>query len=215
MKSISLVGLTVIGLAGTVNAQIVPNGDFETGGIAPAISNYALDNTMWPESTYNVVTHDTIHPLWVDFFDHTRGNSDGHFMIVNGTASGGGPAWAEEVNVDPDSDYALSAWFASLYPTAIASLSMRVYGVVGERGDTLLGSSDFFAPENLATWEERAFAFNSSGFSTVWIELWDTNQAAGGNDYAVDDIALTPRVPAPGFASLAGAAGLMLSRRRR
>lgn len=193
------------------NAGII-NGDFEAGAIAPSYSAYSLDGTMFPPATYNVVSFDTIHPSWADFYDHTRGNSDGHFMIVNGTDSGAGPAWGQIVSVDPNTDYSLSAWFASLYPASVATLSMRVFAP--ERGNAPLAAVDFVAPSDLQVWAEQTLSFNSGGLSSVVVEIWDTNQVFSGNDYAIDDVSLTA-VPTPGAAMVAGVAGLVGLRRRR
>lgn len=211
--TLAITTLALIACTGSANAGLIVNGTFEGGTIAPATSSYPTDPVMWPEGRYNVVTSDTLHPLWVDFFDHTSGNGESGFMIVNGTTEGNGPSWTDTVEVEPGTEFVLSAWLASLYPAAIATVSLRVIGLGDETG-TVIAQSDVTAPEALATWEQRTLAFNSGDFNALRIEVWDTNQVAGGNDYAIDDIALTA-VPTPGAAALAGMGLVIAARRRR
>lgn len=214
MKTFAITTLAVIAASsGSANAGLIANGTFDGGTIAPATSTYPTDPMMWPEGRYNVTNFDTLHPLWVDFFDHTSGNGESGFMIVNGTTQGNGPSWSDTVQVEPGTEFVLSAWLASLYPDAIATVSLRVIGV-GEETGTVVAQSDVTAPETLATWEQRSMNFNSGDFSTLRIEIWDTNQVAGGNDYAIDDIALNA-VPTPGATALAGMGLLVAGRRRR
>ncbi|MFM9958944.1 MAG: hypothetical protein ACKVZJ_12805 [Phycisphaerales bacterium] len=213
MKSLALSAVALLSIVGTSSAAII-NGDFESGpGIAPSTSSYSLDGSMLPPATYNVVSFDTIHPAWVDFFDHTIGTELGHYMIVNGTDSGAGPAWSQSVSVTPGTEYSLSAWFASLFPASVAGLSMRVFPAV-DRGFNPIASVDFVAPSDLAVWAEQTLAFNSGNFSSVTVEIWDINQAFSGNDYAIDDVSLT-QVPAPGAAAMLGLLGVAGVRRRR
>lgn len=217
MKNIALtmVAASMLAAAGSAHAGLIANGTFDGGTIAPASSAYPTDPTMWPEGRYNVTNYDTLHPLWVDFYDHTSGNGESGFMIVNGTTQGNGPSWFQDISVPAGTDFELSLWLASLYPDAISTVSLRVIGVGSDLGNAnLIAQSDVTAPVELSTWERRAMNFNSGNFSNVRIEIWDTNQVAGGNDYAVDDIALVA-VPAPGAAALAGLVLARASRRRR
>jgi hypothetical protein len=192
--------------AGVASANQVVNGDFQTGSLAPSTSTYAQSGTMIPPATWNIVSFDTLHPQWSDFYDHTYGDDRGWYMIVNGTDQGLGPAWAQTVTVTANTDYILSGWFATLIQLAPASLEFRVNGV------TI--SPAFSAPANAAVWEQRSVTFNSGNLTSLSVEIWDTNQVFSGNDYAIDDISLEA-VPAPGSIALAGAAGLVMMRRRR
>ncbi|MFM9957280.1 MAG: hypothetical protein ACKVZJ_04330 [Phycisphaerales bacterium] len=214
MKNLALTAFVIAAGAASASAGLIVNGTFDGGTIAPAASAYPTDPEMWPEGRHNVTSFDTLHPLWVDFFDHTSGNGESGFMIVNGTTQGNGPAWYDFVQVDPGTEFELSLWLASLYPDAVSTVSLRVIGLTDETGSDLIASSDVTAPTELALWERRAMTFNSGNFTNLRIEIWDTNQVAGGNDYAVDDIALVP-VPAPGAAALLGLGMLAGSRRRR
>jgi hypothetical protein len=164
---------------------------------------------MWPEATYNVVTYDTIHPYWVDYFDHTYGDERGKFMIVNGSPeNGGGMAWSATVSVTANTDYNLSAWFSSVYGGATSTLRFVVVG------DTTITGPAFGAPVTTAVWAQSSLAFNSGASTSISIQIWDISGISDGNDYAIDDISLDI-VPAPGAAALVGLSGLLARRNRR
>lgn len=202
--------MCVLAVSGSIcafaSANQVVNGDFQTGALGPSTSTYTQDGTMYPPATWNIVSYDTLHTSWQDFYDHTYGDERGYYMIVNGTDQGLGPAWAQTVSVTANTDYNLSGWFATLIQLAPASLEFRVNGV------TI--SPIFSAPNAAATWEQHSVSFNSGNNTSLSVEIWDTNQVFSGNDYAIDDISLTA-VPAPGALALAGLGGLAFSRRRR
>jgi MYXO-CTERM domain-containing protein len=191
-------------LCTAAHADLVVNGDFETGGIAPSTTAYASTDIYAP-AQYIITNYDTVHSAWVDFFDHTFGTAAGHYMVVNGTDNGTGPTWAQVVAVQPNTEYTLSGWFASLYPASIAWLEFRVDGAIVNPA--------FQAPGTLGVWEQRSVTFTTGPATTsISLEIWDSNQAFTGNDYAIDDISLTPT---PGAAALLGVGCLASARRRR
>lgn len=206
MKNLMCVVAAMAACAGAASANLVTNGDFQTGTLGPSTSAYTLDAGMYPPATWNIVSYDTLHGSWVDFYDHTYGDERGWYMIVNGTDQGLGPAWAQTVNVTANTDYNLSAWFATLIQLAPASLEFRVNGV------TI--APTFSAPNAAGVWQQNSVLFNSGNNTSLSIEIWDTNQVFSGNDYAIDDISLEA-VPSPGSLALAGLSGLMMMRRRR
>lgn len=179
------------------------NGDFELGDTG-FTSAYGT-NDIWAESQYRVVQSDTIHALWVDFPDHTLGDGQGHFMVVNGSTAATGAAWSQLVSVEPDTEYSLSAFFASVYPASPAWVEFRIDGAL---------LSSFSAPVDVAQWSQRNATFNSGERTSIELSIWDTNQLAFGNDYAIDDIRLSS-VPSPGATSLVALAGFIGLRRRR
>lgn len=196
-------GLACVASLCSVAAADIVNGDFETGGIAPSTTAYASTDIYLP-AQYLITSYNTVHSEWVDFYDHTYGNTNGHYMVVNGTDNGSGPTWAQTVAVTPNTQYTLSGWFASLYPSSIANIEFRVDGV--------LVNPAFQAPNALGVWEQRSVTFNSGASTSISVEIWDSNQAFTGNDYAIDDISLTPT---PGAAALIGIGALAAGRRKR
>lgn len=208
-------------------ANLFSNGDFQMGSLGPASgSSFSMQNTVgsaslpvdsiYDEGTYAIVSYDTIHGNWVDFFDHTVGDRSGKYMIVNGSDDGSGPAWMQTVAVAPNTDYVVSGWFASLHASAIANLE---WNLVGNASST--ASPGFLAPAGsgqggpgLGVWSERTFAFNSGANTSINFQLWDTSGIASGNDYAVDDLSLVAQVPAPASMATVALAGLVGVRRR-
>lgn len=206
----------VLAASAAASANPIVNGNFETGVIGPSTSAYAQSGSMIPPETWNIVSFDTIHGSWVDFYDHTHGNANGHYMIINGSDSGVGPAWAQTVAVNPGETYDLSAWFASLFPDSVATLEWRIIGNVSNSV-----SATFMAPlsagnggPGLGVWVQNTFQFSTGANTLISIELWDVSGIYQGNDYALDDVELT-LVPAPASAGLLGLAGLAARRRRR
>ena len=102
------------GLGRTASAQTLANGDFQTSELRPASSTYHRSGTMWQEGSWNVVSYDTLHPFWADFFDHTFGDRRGWYLVVNGSTSPAGSVWSQTVEVTPGTEYRLGAWFASV-----------------------------------------------------------------------------------------------------
>ncbi len=209
-----------------LGANLISNGDFQLGTLGPSASSFSYENTVgsaslpvdsiYDEGTYSIVSYDTIHGNWVDFYDHTMGNADGRYMIVNGSDDGSGPSWMQTVAVQPNTDYVLTGWFASLHASAIANLQWNLIGDASNES-----SAGFLAPKGsgqggpgLGVWSERTFAFNSGANTSIRVELWDTSGIASGNDYAVDDISLAPAVPAPASMASLALAGLIGARRR-
>ncbi len=165
--------------------------DFSGGTIAPGTSSYFVSPTMTEAGSYNVVSFDTLHPSWADFYDHTLGTADGAYMVVNGgSGSGGGMAWAATVAVTAGTDYELGAWFASVYGFATSTLRFKIVG------DGTISSATFGAPAVTATWEHAAYTFNTGTATSVSVQIWDVSGIGDGNDYAIDDITLEV-VPAP------------------
>lgn len=209
MNKTCSVGLLSFSLcAGAAHANLIANGDFQTGALGPSTSAYAFSTTMSAAETYNVVSYNTIHSAWVDMYDHTFGDTSGRYMIINGSDSGVGPTWSQSVVLQPNTEYTLTHWMASLYSGAYATVEWRIIG-----SGTIV-SPKVTAPTTLGQWADYAYTFNSGSETNVTIQLWETAGAYSGNDYALDDIELAP-VPTPGAIVLLGLGGLVAVRRRR
>jgi hypothetical protein len=168
--------------------NVFVNGDFQSGSLAPSTSAYTQSSTMGPAATWNIVAYDTIHPAWVDFYDHTIGNSNGRFMVVNGTTTGGGPSWAQAVTLSPNTYYQFTIWLASLYPPGPpASLEFRV-----KNGAATLASAYTLAPGPVGQWFYRNMTFYTGAATSLSFQIWDVTDASSGNDYALDDLSLAP-----------------------
>ncbi|WP_074780397.1 HYR domain-containing protein [Draconibacterium orientale] len=198
----------------TVSNELIINGDFEAGNtgfssdygfVEPYLNNPPSDaprdgtpwSSLWPEGLYGVGTNARhYHTNFWGRQDHTSGS--GYFMIVNGNVNAGTPIWEQTVNVQPNTNYYFSAWAMSLNSAGNdAVLQFEVNGVlVGSLARLNRGVGDnsnngwvrFYSEPN---WNSG----NVSGPITVRIR--NVEPAAGGNDFALDDISFGTFDPFP------------------
>ena len=202
-------------------SPIIPNAGFSLG-YAGFSSGYGYlpyptsesPGLLYPEGMFTVGSNPGfVHDRWADFGDHTTG--DGQMLIVNGNRAADMLVWSTTVFVDSDTQYDFTAWAASLYPRSPSSLAFRING-------TLL-DSPFFLPSDTGAWQQFAAGWYSGGATTATLSLININTEWNGNDFALDDIALTTRpqvsdidipedppepVPEPGSTLLLLASGL-------
>jgi len=179
------------GLLPTLSAAdpIIPNASFSLGnsGFASGythVSSPTLPDLrlMWPEGTYTVGgSPSQYHGLWTGFGDHTTG--DGGMLIVNGSPLEGALVWSVTVDVEADTEYDFSAWAASVYPRNPASLAFSINGTVMD--------APFLLPSQTGLWQRFSALWHSGDDTTARLSLVDLNTVRYGNDFALDDIALT------------------------
>lgn len=197
---------------GTATASsLVVNGDFSAGN-SGFTSDYGFitNNNCYPETSYDIVINpNNCHNLWASFGDHTTGT--GNMMAVNGATSSNLNIWSENVTVTPNTQYNFSAWVASSYPVSPAALDFSING-------QQLGG-DFTASTTTGLWQEFTGTWNSGASSAANLTIVDKNTDAYGNDFALDDIAMSEATatPEPAYFVVTGiglAAMLMLRRRK-
>ena len=122
--------------------------------------------------------------------DHTTGSAgSGNFMIINGFPNGNPQpiVWQETVNVLPNTTYYFSAWGMSLNSgRTFAQLQFNVNG-------TQVGSNPILPAgvnNNGNNGWTRFYGTWLSGptTTTAVISITDLQNAAGGNDFGLDDI---------------------------
>ncbi len=170
MKHVTHIQLVIAVISAStplVAAQnLVINGDFQTGSIAPSTTGYAEQQSVTNAGTWRLSTFDTGHDLFDDFFDHTFGDANGFYMVINGSDNGSGPAWSQAVAVQQGQAYQIEAWCANAYPLSVASLEFRVNGTrVGE---------PFIAGDLGVTgvWQHRHAVYSAASTGEVTLELW-------------------------------------------
>jgi gliding motility-associated-like protein len=192
----------------TISSQnLLTNGDFETG----TVSGFNVPGTgysqVMPPFTTTVpgqwaIADDpfAVSPGFIAGADHSA-SGPGNMMIVDGSTNGTGqPLFWEAGNtaggsvcgLTPGRTYVFSYWIKSIAATvtnAATSADIRL-DIANATAVTLLGGTAL-APLPAAGWQKVTYSFVASG-ACVHIGLWNNNTSAVGNDFAIDDVALTP-----------------------
>ncbi|MCX6256555.1 MAG: hypothetical protein NTW49_01420 [Bacteroidia bacterium] len=164
--------------------QLIVNGDFSAGNTG-FYSGYIYQTNLFPEGTYYVGSNpQTYHPNFSPCGDHTTGT--GNMMIVNGAGTPNTVVWREVISVTANTSYAFSAWACNV-SNVLSALAILQFSINGN----LLGSP-FTTLATDCDWTQFYATWNSGANTTATIAIINQNTAAGGNDFALDDISFTP-----------------------
>jgi hypothetical protein len=177
--------------AGALADPIIPNANFSLGysGFSSSYGYLAYPSVesprlMYPEGMFTVGSNPgPVHDLWADFGDHTSG--DGLMLIVNGNRAADMLVWSTTVAVDPQTQYDFSAWAASAFWRSPSSLAFSINGA--------LLDSPILLPSETGVWQPFAAGWYSGDARTAVLSLVNGNTEWNGNDFALDDIALSVR----------------------
>ncbi|HTH48264.1 MAG TPA: PEP-CTERM sorting domain-containing protein, partial [Candidatus Limnocylindria bacterium] len=165
-----------------------------SGGESAGEGNYYV--TKDPNNT---------HSGFSSFGDHTTGS--GNMMVINGSTVASKTVWQETVSVTAGRNWTFSLWMASAVAGSPAVLQVYINNV--------LQSTTFTAPSSAATWQQFSLNWSSTGTTSATIRLVDSNTAAGGNDFAIDDIRLVPEPSTYAAGMFLAGAGFFAWRRQR
>jgi hypothetical protein len=223
IKKLIIIMVTVAALAlgtGTALANLITNGDFESGNTGFTSSytyydyipgepddEYGPPLGLYDEATYGVGTDPALyHKYWTPFGDHTSGA--GNMMIVNGTKEGNVEVWASPESstfaVTPGQTYYFGAWVTSLYPPPVGSDPTSPGILAFSINDIQIGSN--FTAGDVGIWD-LFYEPWVADVNYARISLININTAYDGNDFAIDDITFgieIPGVPEPGTLLLLG-----------
>lgn len=181
-----------------VAQELVDNGDFELGNVGfvtPPLgpnqyiyqADVAGNNELNPEGLYGVGPD--AHTYHNGFWGHDHTTGTGNFMIINGFPNGNPQpiVWQETVTVLPNTAYYFAAWGMSVNAAGpFAQLQFNVNGAqVGTVATLPAGVNN-----NSNNGWTRFYGTWTSGPSTTTavISITDLQNAAGGNDFGLDDI---------------------------
>ena len=185
--------------------NLVPNGTFEAQN-SQFTSQYSFTpggNTA--EGQYTVST--TSHPwntLFIQTADHTSGT--GYMMVANGSPVDGSIVWrSQAIPVSSGTDYFFEAFVKNVCCTSSYtggnSPAILEFSVSLNNGPAVsLGTVT--TDLGSGAWQGLSEQYSSTGTGTVILALVNRNTAAGGNDFAIDDIyfgtesVVNPGVPA-------------------
>jgi hypothetical protein len=196
--------ILVVVAAGQLRADgnLIVNGDFELGNSGFTSSYQFSPGNLGTEGTYDVVSDPILsHPLGTSYKDHTTGT--GLMMAVNASPVYNTLVWSETVSVAQNTEYNFSTWVSNWtgYPYYAETANLDFIF----NGQTI----PFIAPTIPADWQQFVTTWNSGSSNSLNIQIYDRNLDWLGNDFALDDISLTP-VPEPSALALLGIAGMGL-----
>jgi gliding motility-associated-like protein len=168
--------------AKTAGTNLVVNGDFSQGPVG-FTSEYANASSNASGGMYTINTNPK---TWDNAFaacvDHTTGNAN--MMIVNGSSLADVAVWKQTVTVTPNTNYVFATWIESLVANNPSQLQFAING--NNLGPIISGRATTCA------WNQFYSTWNSGNNTSVVISIINKNTAAGGNDFALDDISFAP-----------------------
>ncbi len=162
---------------GVSTTNLITNGNFESGN-SGFTSNYTYNFVNTTEGEYFVTPNPS---SWNGGFspcgDHTSGG--GNMLLLNGHPVAGTNFWCQTIPTVAGRMYLFEFWHTSVVSSNPGQLSVKING--NTVGATVAGS--------LCNWERYEVCFTATSGSTQ-ICLNEGSGIRGGNDFAVDDLAL-------------------------
>ena len=168
-----------------LNTNLLFNGTFEDGnvGFYSGYTSLFPSNTNGIQAAYGITVNAS---FWDSIFspcvDHTYGNGIGKMMVIDGAVSGSNPFWKQTIAVEKNKNYTFSYFAQSVTASNPAQISVSLNGIATEI-DTLSTST--------CIWEEYSYSWFSGNDSSITIVLTDLEDAAIGNDFALDDLSFS------------------------
>jgi gliding motility-associated-like protein len=181
------VTLQVIAWYVQASENLIVNGDFSLGDFGFR-SDYRYGRStgslgiLGEENQYAITNDPTrVHRRFAQCSDRSPGN--GNMMVVNGSGEANN-VWCQTVQVRPNTEYAFSAWVASMVSQNPARLQFSINGVmIGE---------ELVASPTTCRWDQFHALWKSNGSQLIEICIANVNNTIAGNDFALDDIAFSP-----------------------
>lgn len=177
-------------------ANIIVNGDFETGSLTPSVANGGPNNDVI-----------VVASVGTNFFGAGSAAADGNYLVAfNAGNSPPGGTLSQTFNTLPGARYSVAFDYGTNgSPETIHAVVNGVGGVTDVRGS--LDVTATFPPAALAT---RTFGFTADGSTSTLVFLDDSSNPTVSVDGVLDNVSVTA-VPEPGLAaSLAAVGGIGL-----
>jgi hypothetical protein len=194
-------------LSPIANAQnLVGNGDFEAGNVGfssdyiyNSITAGALD-----QGSYAVAARGLdVHTAWQNGYDHTKGDATGLYFIANGSSNTSDVVWRSNsaITVTAGTAYRFEAYIRTEYfinsGLGAAAPSLKFQLGDGTNWVDLGTTISFPDPSSDYSWQLTFADGTFSDAGTYYIQLINDQNAAGGNDFGLDDIYFGLRSSAP------------------
>lgn len=219
-------GLTAAGLA-HAQVELLANGDF-SGGNSGFTSQYTNAANLVPEGTYAVTSNpNSVHGAFLAALGATSpAGSGGNVMVVNGATTAGEMVWGEQVALAAGVPHTFSGWITTVLRTdpAPGQLGVQLAQTPGTCGDAALVYDTIATLTSASTgpsWvQATATGVTRAAAGSYCLRLVNQQTAAGGNDFALDDLsfmapAAVPTLGAGALAALGGLIALGWARQRR
>ncbi|HYG37485.1 MAG TPA: hypothetical protein VD908_02645, partial [Cytophagales bacterium] len=169
------------------NVELVINGDFESGNTGFTTS-YTYKSNPVPgsnnlsEGQYTVKANPAqTHQCFTACSDKTTGT--GNQMIFNGSRFANVAVWTQTITVQPNTDYAFSAWLQNVTCPPYGFNAELQFSVNGN----LLGNI-FKSDSAVCKWKQFYQIWNSGSSTSATISIVNQYTSLDGNDFALDDI---------------------------
>ena len=128
-----------------------------------------------------------------EFPDHTTGNGQTRYMIVNGHTVSNKLVWGMTLNVQAHSYYDFTLWMTNLSPGGGTLGYMRPKLKIKINNVVVVNEYDMpVVYSNRGYWNQMPVVHWYSGNSTTArIEIYDTCTSDNGNDFGLDDLSFT------------------------
>lgn len=199
VSGLLLVAVGTLIVSGTAYASssndLVVNGDFSAGNTGFTSQYMNSPTGLGAVGQYAIASNPSVlNGAWPALKPF---GSDSNMLIANGSGTANTSVWSQSVPVASDSTYVFSVQVASLYSQP-AVIEFVVNGVsIGTRS----------APTTVGAWAEIQVAWHSGGATVANLALVDTDLAGGGNDFALDNVALSGASPGGAVAPIASKLG--------
>ena len=168
------------------SSNLLTNGGFEDGSIAPATSDYTLvtdvyQNSLGDPTTYAVGTDPNLyHSAWTSF----TAQEGTKMMVVNAADTADKTIWKDAVPVTAGHTYKWEAYVRAAYADNPAQLAFSVNGDIIPAMNTTVSSTSDWVKVN-GTWTAP------TGVTSADLTIVDTLHAFNGDDFALDGITFT------------------------
>ncbi|MGN6616242.1 MAG: PKD domain-containing protein [Ilyomonas sp.] len=161
--------------------------DFGTGPNAPVnVTSYHWQSNSRSDDGYYAIGKSSAGWPFSTLVDHTQGDGTGNFMIVNASFQADEFYRKRMTNLIRGVQYELSYWVASIG----GGINPNILVAVSDSNGIVLASGST-GPFNHTYWKQYKFVFTATtGVSDIYIQ--NNANGGGGNDIALDDIAINP-----------------------
>ena len=196
--------LILISFSNSALGQTLTNGNFETGGNGVGFLingiGYTQINPTTGSSTsgnYAITTNpQLLNSNFISGGDHTSGS--GRMLVVDGNTTAGSRLWSSTstggalTGFTAGNVYTFSYWIKSVSNDVTNNATQANINVFFVNASNINpASTNSYAPLPSQGWTQVSYSFTATNNNAL-IELRNNNLSVLGNDFAIDDITLTP-----------------------